>query len=88
MFNIESFSEEFVMCSLNKKGPVTPILGNYLSSTSVWMTHEKPALMTSTQKGNYVYGYQNTMDLYTVYCVKMAQHRTSYPEVKAQICNK
>ena len=67
---------------------MTPILGDHVSPQSVWMTHEKDALVASQQKGNYVYGFQNTMDLYTVYCVKMAQHRTAYPEIKAQVCNK
>ena len=69
-------------------GPVIPILGDHVSPDSVWMTYEKIALYASQQKGNYVYGFQNPMDLYEVYCIKMARHVSAYPEIKQKICTK
>ncbi|CAF4674432.1 unnamed protein product, partial [Rotaria socialis] len=70
------------------RGPAIPILGEQVAPTSVWLTHEKNALHKSQQKGNYVYGFQKPMDLYEVYCIKMAKHKTSYPELKEKICTK
>ncbi|CAF4031528.1 unnamed protein product [Adineta steineri] len=70
------------------RGPVTPILGDHVAPDSVWMTHEKNALNQSQQKGNYIYGFQRPMNLYEVYCVKMAKSRSDYPEIKEKICTK
>ncbi|CAF1393978.1 unnamed protein product [Adineta steineri] len=70
------------------RGPVTPILGDHVAPDSVWMTHEKNALNQSQQKGNYLYGFQRPMNLYEVYCVKMAKSRSDYPEIKEKICTK
>lgn len=69
-------------------GKAIPILGDHVASDSVWMTYEKNALEKSFQSGHYVYGFQNSMKLYDVYCVEMAKHKTKYPEIKEKICTK